>query len=482
MTADSPAPAPEALAATDRARLVHPFLPAAQDKRVVMVEGEGCRLRDAEGRTYLDATAGMWLCQVGHGRAEIAEAAAAQMRRLEYATTFWDFTHDRAVALADRLVRLSRIGQGGAERVHFTSGGSEGVEIALRMARNFHHRRGQTERTWLLTRTGSYHGAGYASGEVSDFPCYTTGFGPHPGRVHRLTAPYPYAMGLDPEQITDLLVDELEAAVASIGAHRIAAMIGEPVQALGGMIAPPDDYWPRIAEVLRRHGILLVMDEVVTAFGRVGHWFAADRMGVRPDLTVLSKGLTSGYFPLGAVLMTGRVADVVTGDGGFPVGHTYSGHPTGCAVAMANLDIIEREDLLAAAGRTGARLAAELATLRGLPSVGETRQYGLMAAVEIVRDSPTRDPLPEGTYALADEIRDRTGVLVRGGPRALTLAPPLVMSGEEVTEAVAGIAEVLSGFHRRAAAPGPGPQAGAGAGAHAGSATTPRTETTPAAS
>ncbi|GLF92838.1 aminotransferase family protein [Streptomyces yaizuensis] len=425
----------------DRSHLIHPFLPADRKDRVVIVSGEGCRLTDARGRSYLDATAGMWLCQVGHGRREIAEAAADQLRRLEYSTVFWDFTHDRAIALAERLVRLGGVP---GRRVLFTGGGSEGVEVALRMARGYHHRRGAADRTWILTRSAAYHGAGYASGELSDFPAYTTGFGPHPGQVHRLSAPYPYALGQPPERVTDLLLQELEAAIAEIGAHRIAALIGEPVLALGGMVAPPPDYWPRVAQALRRHGILLILDEVVTAFGRTGAWYAADRMGVRPDLTVLSKGLTSGYFPLGAVLADEAIAGVLDSHEGFPAGHTYSGHPTGCAVALANLDIIEREGLLAAADRAGALLGEGLGGLRELPRVGEVRQYGLMAAVEIVQGHGRREPLPEGTYALADRIRDRTGVLVRGGPRALTLAPPLVISDAEVAEAVAGVREVLT--------------------------------------
>ncbi|MER8044489.1 aminotransferase class III-fold pyridoxal phosphate-dependent enzyme [Streptomyces sp. NPDC094032] len=430
----------------DRSAVLHPFLPDSQPRRVVMVEGEGCVLRDAEGREYLDATAGMWLCQVGHGRPEIAEAAARQMRRMEYSTAFWDFTHDRAISLAERLVGLAPPGTG---RAFFTSGGSEGTETALRMARNFHHRRGAPDRTWVLTRTGAYHGAGYASGELSDFPPYASGFGPQPGHVHRLTAPYPYVHARSSgragnEDVTAFCLRELEETIHRIGSHRIAALIGEPVLALGGMVAPPPDYWPRVAELLRAHGILLIMDEVVTAFGRTGSWYAAGEMGVRPDLTVLSKGLTSGYFPLGAVLLTHEIADVLGADGGYPVGHTYSAHPTGCAVAEANLDIIERESLLAAAWTVGSRIATGLAPLLDLPLVGEVRQHGMMIGIEVVADQELGRPLPHGTYALADLIRDRTGVLVRGGPRALTLAPPLVMTAQEADRVSAALVEVLT--------------------------------------
>lgn len=429
----------------DRSHLLHPFLPDAQRRRIVMVEGDGCVLRDAEGREYLDATAGMWLCQVGHGRPEIAEAAARQMSKLEYSTAFWDFTHDRAISLAERLVGLAHPE---TSRAFFTSGGSEGTETALRMARNFHHRRGASDRTWVLTRTGAYHGAGYASGELSDFPDYTSGFGPQPGNVHRLTAPYPYAHALSgtdsPEDVTEFCLRELEETIHRIGPHRIAALIGEPVLALGGMVAPPADYWPRVADLLRAHGILLIMDEVVTAFGRTGSWYSAEQMGVQPDLTVLSKGLTSGYFPLGAVLLTRQIADVLGAGDGFPVGHTYSAHPTGCAVAEANLDIIERERLLDAAGTVGARLAAALAPLEALPLIGEVRQHGLMIGIEVVADKALGRPLPHGTYALADLIRDRTGVLVRGGPRSLTLAPPLIMTPEQADHVGTALFDVLS--------------------------------------
>ncbi|MGI5467378.1 aspartate aminotransferase family protein [Streptomyces sp. CA-132043] len=440
MTGDTPGLSD--LPATDRAHLIHPFLPAAVDSRVVMTEGQGCRLRDASGRTYLDATAGMWLCQVGHGRPELAQAAHDQMARLEYSTNFWDFGCDRTIELAARLAGLA---PPGIDHAFFTTGGSEGIEAALRMARYVHHRRGEPDRTWFLSRQSAYHGAGYGSGSVSGFAAFAEGFGPMLPHVHHLTAPYPYRSGLDaPSALTDACVRELEAAIDRIGAHRIAAMVGEPVMALAGMVAPPEDYWPRVTEVLHRHGILLILDEVVTAFGRLGEWFAGTRLGAQADIIVTSKGLTSGYFPLGAVLTSGAIAEVLSEGTGFPVGHTYNGHPVGCAVALSNLDIIDGEKLLEAADDVGGHLADALRPLEELDVVGEVRRTGLMLGIELVADKTDRRPLPHGAYAVADAVRDRTGVLVRGGPYALTLAPPLVMTHQEADEAADALHTVLA--------------------------------------
>ncbi|MDX2680600.1 aminotransferase family protein [Streptomyces sp. NY05-11A] len=439
-----PLPADE-LVTADRNHLLHPFLPGNAPGRVVMVRGEGCRLYDAEGRSYLDATAGMWLCQIGHGRTEPVEAAHRQLSRLAYTSSFWEFSNDTTIALARRLARIS---PPGVQRALFTTGGSEGNELALRMARLYHHRTGSPRRTWILSRSTAYHGAGYGAGGVSGFPELATGTGPQLPHVAHLTAPDPYRFGPDAEErLTDHCLTELEQVIGRIGPGNIAAMIGEPVMALAGMVAPPPDYWPRVSALLRHHGILLILDEVVTAWGRLGAWFAGPVMGAVADITVTSKGLTSGYFPLGAVLPTERIADVLLGDGGFPAGHTYCGHPVGCAVALANLDVIERDQLLGAADDLGPYLDKALAPLADLPIVGEVRRTGLMCAVDLVADRATRASLPNGTYALADAVRARTGVLVRGGPHALTFTPPLVMSRAEGDELARALADVLHSAH-----------------------------------
>ncbi|MEU2851437.1 aminotransferase family protein [Streptomyces syringium] len=426
----------------DRDRLLHPNLPRSRTDRIVMVEGRGCHVRDSSGREYLDAAAVLGMMQVGHGRPEIAEAAAAQMGALECFHLWESMSNDQAIELA---VRLTDLAPPGLERVFFTSGGAEGNEIALRMARYFHYREDRPERTWILSRKTAYHGIGYGSGSVSGLPVYHEGFGPPMPHVHHLTAPDPYHRETyGGEDVTEFCLRELRETIERIGPDRIAAMIGEPVMSVGGAVVPPLDYWPRVAELLRSHGILLIFDEVVTGYGRTGHWFAAEHFGVTPDILVSAKGITSGYIPHGAVLVTEEVAAAVSGSTGFPIGFTYTGHPTACAVALANLDIIERENLLDNATKTGGHLADRLAPLRDLPVVGDIRQIGLMVGVELVADRTTRTPLPTGTAPVAQALREDEGIILRGNPRSLLINPPLVMDRSTADELADGLFSVLA--------------------------------------
>ncbi len=427
------------LAQADRQRIIHPYLPSSTEQRVVMVEGDGCRLRDADGREYLDATGGLWLAQVGHGRREIAEAAAEQMQRLEYFTSFWEFSNDRAIELAERLTSISPPKQ---THVYFTSGGSEGNEAALKMSRYAHWRRGERDRTWILARHQAYHGVGYGSGTATGFPVYHEGFGPMLPHVHHLTQPWPYRAELfDGEDATDFCIAELERTIEELGADKVAAFIGEPVMGVAGMLVPPDDYWPRVQELLREHGIIFIFDEVVSAYGRVGHWFAAEHFGVEPDIIVTAKGITSGYAPLGAVLVSDEIAEAVTEEG-FPMGFTYNGHPTSCAVALANLELIESEGLLERAQETGAYILERLQGLLDLPVVGEVRGVGMMHAVELVGDRESRNPLAMDS-APQDVIMRETGVIVRDCQHNLVISPPLIMSRAEADEVVDAMRSVL---------------------------------------
>ncbi|GAA2873127.1 aspartate aminotransferase family protein [Streptomyces mexicanus] len=436
------------LLAADRAHIIHPYLPGTTEERVIMTSGSGCRLTDSEGRSYLDATGGLWLAQIGHGRTELADVAHEQMKKLEYFTSFWEFSNERAIELAARLASLA---PEGLNHVYFTSGGSEGNEAAIKMARYYHHRRGESSRTWILARSKAYHGIGYGGGSATGFPLYHEGFAPMMPHVSHLTPPWPYRSDLygdrplTPEQVTDFLVRELEERIAEIGPENIAAMIGEPIMGVGGMLVPPTDYWPRVREVLDRHGILLIFDEVVTAYGRVGEWFAAQYFGVTPDIIVTAKGITSGYVPLGALLVGDHVAEVLLRDHGFPMGYTYNGHPVATAVAGANLDIIEKEGLLARASSIGAFLHAELQKQLGqLPIVGEIRSVGMMLAVELVADRATRAPLPLHPDRMPhDVIRRETGVIVRDSAHSLVLSPPLVMTEAEAQEAASALRGVL---------------------------------------
>ena len=417
----------------DARRILHPHATVGQPRpAVVFVEGEGALLRDADGNEYIDGTCGLWVCPVGHGRRELAEAARRQMEQLEYYASFWEFSNQPSIELADRLVSLA---PRGIERVFYTNGGSEGTETAVKLARLAWDAAGASERQLILTRRMAYHGVSYGALAATGIPPLKQGFGePLEGFVH-LSVPYPLK-----GTTTDGLIAELEQTIEEVGADRIAAMIGEPVIGVGGMIPPHDDYWPRVQEVLRRHDILLILDEVVTGFGRTGAWFAAEHWGLEPDLVVTAKGITSGYFPLGAVLIGGRVTGMLDGVA-FRHGFTYNGHPTGCAVALENLAIIEREELLARASSLGERLLGGLRELEELPAVEQARGFGLMAGLELnVADAGE----------LSDRIRGR-GVIVRATGQKLVMSPPLVISEEQVDRIVEVLAHELA--HTEVATP-----------------------------
>lgn len=424
----------------DRNHIVHPNLHGSIDDRCVMVKGDGCRLWDADGTEYLDGTGGLWLVQVGHGRAEIADVAARQMRELGYFTSFWEFSNDKSIELAQKLVDIV---PGDMTRVHYTSGGSESNESAIKAARLFHYRRGNPERTWILSRRQAYHGVGYGSGAATGLDDYHHGYGPSlPGFVH-LSAPDPYHTeaynGLD---ATDFLVAELENTIAQVGAQNIAAMIAEPIMGAGGMIIPPEDYWPRMRAVLRQNDILMIADEVVTGFGRTGEWFASDIM--EPDMVVLAKGITSGYMPLGAVLMSEEIGAVIAGGEGFHHGFTYFGHPVSCAVALENIAILEREDLPAVAKAKEPFLLAELAPLLDNPMVGNIRGRGMCAGIELVADKELRTPFPfVAGKGLEDLLRREHHVIARQLGPVLAVSPPLIISEAELAHLGAALRDAV---------------------------------------
>jgi putrescine aminotransferase len=416
-----------ALAALDRRHLIHPNLPGGEDERCVLVRGEGCRLWDADGRELLDATGGLWLTQVGHGRRELARVAAEQIERLEYFTSFWEFSNEPSIRLAARLAELA---PEGLERVFFTSGGSESNDTAIKTARLYHHRRGEPDRTWIIARRNAYHGVAYGSGSATGFDEYHSGVGPMLPHVAHVTPPWPYR-----GEGTDFLLRELEETIERLGPDHVAAMIGEPIMGVGGVLIPPDDYWPRVRELLDAHGILLIADEVVTGFGRTGAWFASEALGMRPDIVVTAKGITSGYAPLGAVLIRDDIGELIASGEGFHHGFTYFGHPVSCAIASANLDILEREQLVEGAVRRGELLMAELAPLADLPIVGEIRGRGLMVGIEL--------EVAVGPVSMSVLTRRDYGVIVREVDNTIVLSPPLVISDEEIRRAAAAVRDAL---------------------------------------
>jgi putrescine aminotransferase len=409
------------LAELDHAHVLHPHaVVGAPAAPVIWARGKGATLWDIDGREYVDGTCGLWQCAVGHGREELARVAAEQIEKLEFYASFWNFANEPSIRLAARLAELS---PRGLDRIFFTNGGSEGVETAIKLVRLAWHARGETERNLILSRKSAYHGVGSASLAATGIPPLKEGFGPlAPGFVHLSTPTL--------KSNADALVGELRAAIAEHGPNRVAAFVGEPVMGVGGMIPPPDGYWRQVQEVLREHGILLVLDEIVTGYGRTGRWFGAQTYALDPDVIVTAKALTSGYIPMGAVLVHDRVVDMLEGTA-FRHGFTYNGHPVGAAVALANLEIIERENLISRAAAVGARMLERLKPLEELDAVGEVRGVGLMLGIELAGE---RDAGPVAAAAL------ERGVVVRASGQKVVMSPPFV-----IEDAQAGlIVDVLS--------------------------------------
>ncbi len=382
----------------DQTHLIHALHnKAAQTAAHVWVEGRGALIYDQTGKEFLDALAGLWNVIAGHGRKELADAAARQMAQLPYASAYTGSTNRPAIQLAERLAELC---YPGIQRFFFTSGGAESNESAFKTARFYWKMRGKTDKTKIISRQWGYHGVTMAAMSATGIASYWPMFEPRvPGFLH-IASPYPYRFqpspgtpANDPRTPGQMAADLLEEAILREGADTVAAFLGEPVQGAGGLIVPPDDYWPRIRQICDRHNVLLIADEIITGFGRTGPWFALERWGIEPDILAFAKGITSGYFPLGGIGVNHKIAEAI--DEGVEKqtwmhAFTYSGHPVGCAIALANLDVIEREGLRARTAALGERLNRGLQTLATHPHVGDVRGLGLMAGVELVADKATK--------------------------------------------------------------------------------------------
>jgi len=423
---------PQELASIDKSSIIHPHTVIGSPlEPMILSRGKDALVWDADGNEYIDGTCGLWQCPVGHSRPELAKVASEQIEKLEFYSSFGDYSNEPSIRLAERLLSLA---PAGIEKVFFTNGGSEGNETAIKLARlaNFHA--GKPERTIILAREGGYHGMGGGSLAVTGMEALTAGYGPLLPGVEWLSKAHGLQHGPD---ATDKLVDELERRIEEIGADRIAAMIAEPILGVGGMVPPPEGYWPRVQEVLRKHDILLIVDEIVTAFGRTGEWFASQYYGIEPDFIVTAKGLSSGYIPMGAVLIGRRVLDLADG-ALFLHGFTYNGHPVGAAVALENINIIEREGLMARGIEVGKRLIDGLKPLEDLPHVAEVRGVGTMIGIQ----------LAEGDTAAVQSGARAQGVIARGTGTNIVLSPPLVITDQQVDR----IIEVVSDQVRRAVA------------------------------
>jgi L-2,4-diaminobutyrate transaminase len=439
----------------DRADVLHGFstLHAQASNEVVVIESaNGMRVTDSRGREFLDAGGGLWCMNVGYGRQTIADVAAAQMAKLPYFHSFGAFSNEPMIRLADRLLKLAPPGM---TRAIFCSSGSEANDTQIKTVRRYNNLLGRPAKKKIIARLCSYHGSTIAAGSLSGLPMMHETFDlPIPGILHTLSTDY-HRRPADiktPPQFTQYLVDKLIQLIEAEGPDTIAAFIAEPITGTGGVLVPPPGYFREVQRVLDHYDILMIADEVITGFGRTGSWFASPALELRPDLMSIAKGLTSGYFPMSGCLLSAKVADVLYADKSahamFAHGFTWSGHPVGAAIASANLDIMEREDLPGNAERVGAYLMERLRErLTGHPLVGEIRGKGLLVGIELDADPATRKPFahyPKVSSLLSKACFEER-LLVRGGhDRTMAaLAPPLLATRGDADEIVTRLGRAI---------------------------------------
>lgn len=436
------------LDAMDRQAVLHPNTALSQHQQqggMVIESGQGVSIRDVNGKVYLDAMAGLWCVNVGYGRSELGQAAADEMAKLGYYHTFAGASNPPQIELADRLVSLlkDRGGFQNASRVFFGLSGSDANDTQMKLVIYYNNLLGRPEKKKIIARHGGYHGLTLATASLTGIPVFHKAFDLPLESVVFVSTPHHYRFaqeGESEEDFSQRLADELEATLEREGPETVAAFIAEPVMGAGGVVPPPRKYFDLIQPILRHHDILLIVDEVICGFGRLGSWFGSDHYDLQPDLVSMAKGLTSGYFPLSAAVISEEIWSVVEAAtpemGIFAHGFTYSGHPVGAAVAMANIDIIENEGLVENAARMGPYLRDRLqAAVGDHPSVGEIRGEGLIMAVEFVKDRATREgyDLSLGlTKRVVAECAEQ-GLVVRALPtgHAVGFSPPLCVSEGE---------------------------------------------------
>ncbi len=436
----------------DRRHVIHPyqvFDTVLVDDVLPIERGAGAYIVDSDGREYLDAVGGMWCTNIGLGRDEMADAIAHQVRELAYANPFVDMTTEPAGLLAEKLASLT---PGDLNRVFFTTGGSTAIDTAFRLIQFYQYAKGTPEKRHVLSRVDAYHGTTYASASIGGKPGdRVPGFEYIEGTIHHLSSPNRYAHAGDrtDQEFADDLVAEFRAKIDELGAANIAAFFAEPIMGSGGVIMPPADYLPRLWDLCRHHDIVYVSDEVVTGLGRLGEWFASESIfGIVPDIITSAKGLTSGYLPLGATIVSDRIYDVIAETGHdryFAVGYTYSGHPVSCAAALKNIEIIEREGLLEHVREIGPYFQEQLATLADLPMVGDVRGSHLMACVEFVEDRAARRHYPEtlDVGKLVANSCEPRGLIVRPMVHLNVMSPPLVIDRTDVDKIVATLRDAI---------------------------------------
>ncbi len=417
----------------------------------IITHADGCYIHDGDGNKILDGMAGLWCVAVGYGRDELADVAAEQMRELPYYNSFFKTATPPTVLLADKIASLTG---NRLPHVFFNSSGSEANDTVLRMVRHYWQVKGAHSRTIFVSRHNAYHGSTVAGVSLGGMKAMHGQGMPGPGilpagGVEHVRQPYQFNEGRDmtAEAFGTACAQAIEERILAVGPENVAAFIGEPVQGAGGVIIPPANYWAQVEAICRKYGILLVADEVICGFGRTGEWFGHQTLGFQPDMIAMAKGLSSGYLPISACAVSAEIVATLKKGGDFVHGYTYSGHPVACAVALRNIEIIEREGLVERTRTdTGPYLAAALAGLSDHPLVGEARSIGLLGAVEIVADKTTgaRFGGKEGTAGPI--VRDaciRGGLMVRGIRDSLVMCPPLIITHDQIDAMIAIMRKAL---------------------------------------
>jgi putrescine aminotransferase len=435
----------------DSAHYLHPFTDykqlAAKGARIV-TRADGVYIYTSDGDKILDGMSGLWCVALGYGRKELSEAAYRQMLELPYYNSFFQSSTKPAIELA-RI--LKEVTPPQFNHVFYTGSGSEANDTMVRLVRRYWQLLGQPDKNVIVSRWNGYHGSTVAGASLGGMKPMHEQLGPNgalPGIVH-INQPYWFGEGgdLSPAEFGLKCARELESKILEVGPERVAAFIGEPVQGAGGLVIPPDTYWPEIQRIIDKYGILFVSDEVICGFGRTGQWFGCEHYGTRPDLMTMAKALSSGYLPIGGLMVGDRVAQVLIDKGGeFFHGFTYSGHPAACAVAIANLEVFRREGIVAAVKDDKAPyLASRWQELASHPLVGEARSVGLLAAIELVPDKRKRrffEPRGEVGLRMRDNCT-RNGLVMRATRDTVFVAPPLVISRSEIDELLSKVVRSL---------------------------------------
>jgi putrescine---pyruvate transaminase len=445
---------PSELVQQDREHLIHPLHhPDEHESPIIFAQGKGAILTDVEGHEYIDGLSCLWNVAVGHGRPELAEAGGQQLHTLAYASNYTGFSNIPAIQLANELMKVV---YPNLRAVFFTSGGAESNESAFKTARFYWRSKGKPDKIKIISRQWGYHGVTIGAMSATGIPAYHKMFAPMaPGHVH-IPAPYYYRADTAAswEEYGVEAASELEKAIQREGADTVAAFIAEPVQGAGGVIPPPPTYFPRIREICDQYDVLFISDEVITGFGRTGKMFALEHWGVEPDILSFAKAITSGYLPLGGIVVNERIhraiLDVPASDKWMHA-YTYSGHPTCCAVGLANLRIMVEEKLVERSAAMGERLLDGLKAYSDHPIVGDVRGIGLMAAVELVADKGSKatfDPSLKIADRLANEFRNR-GLYTRARGDVIMMAPPLMIPEDLLDRSIKIIGATIDAVYQQ---------------------------------